>query len=205
MIYTTLPIGSISEFHDLFGTGDLTPEAQAHAEPILPMQVQRTIGQTVTIDTDMIVGPNATPEATIADALIFKGGSLTVKSTALTIRAGRLPIAPGRNSNYPYHLGVLGSTEPLVRPGLTVLPTRIANGTDRSPEPRAPSICTGADADGKAPKPASLARPNTPCWTIQSCRTSSAGLAVMPFRQDRRMLDHQACEPRKPARRNRSH
>jgi len=131
----------------VFGSGELSDETRTYAGQVFPVQVRLMAGGTVTIDTDLTVGPLAQPYAIIADNLIFAGGSLTMLATSLTIQAGQVSVKSG-SAGKPYHLGILGvdGTQPQQASAGTAYTQPAAAGSNASAP--TPGICTGASNGG---------------------------------------------------------
>lgn len=133
--------------HHTFGSGPLTAVGAGQAEATFPAKVQVMMAQDVLINSDLVVGPNAAPYAVLADTLTFKGGSLTVLATALTIKANTLSIATGTSKN-PYHVGIFGVAGQPGTKGPDGPPySQPAQGGSNSSAPT-PGICTGASDGG---------------------------------------------------------
>jgi hypothetical protein len=130
----------------VFGSRELTPGDKEFAHALFPLKADMVSGDTVTINSDIVVGPGASPYVIDADTLIFDGGSLTVLSTALMIKVGDLRVkAPGSR---PYHIGIFGTKGATGDTGSDGAPYSgpAQAGSDSSAP--TPGICTGAGKGG---------------------------------------------------------
>ena len=95
----------------IFGTAPRTAEVDEAEAAVFPVTILVTSGQSVTIDTDITIGPNGQSYALNAETLTFDGGSLTINSTVSVVTADNLVITP--NPAHPsannYHLAIIGN------------------------------------------------------------------------------------------------
>jgi len=133
--------------HHVFGSGDLDDDARAYARQVLPANVRVMLGDTVTINSDIVQGPSGQPYAIVTDNLVFDGGSLTMQATALTINAGTVTVKSGSPTN-PYHIGIMGVAG--TQPAQAAAGSPYANAAQAGSNSSAPTpgICTGASDGG---------------------------------------------------------
>ncbi|MCZ8077617.1 MAG: hypothetical protein O9289_15205 [Rhodobacteraceae bacterium] len=95
----------------IFGTAPLTEDVTEAAAAVFPVKILVTSGQSVTIDSDITIGPNGQSYALNAETLTFDGGSLTINSTVSVVTADNLVITPNpaHTSANNYHLGIIGN------------------------------------------------------------------------------------------------
>ena len=174
----------------VFGSGALDDAARDHAGRLFPTTVKLTAGSTVTIDTDITVGPLGQPYAIVTDALVFAGGSLTMLATSLTIQAGTVTVS-GAAAAKPYHIGIFGEdgTQPPQAPPGQPYANAAKSGSNSSPP--SPGICTGAAKGGNGTdgskgntgspgEDGSLGQPSYPASiTITSFDPASTGALVL--------------------------
>ena len=124
-------------------------EAQKFVDEAFPIEIDVLTGENVTISSDMLIGPGARPYLINADTLTIDGGSLTVTSTALTIRANKLVFTQNQKSAKSYHIGILGQTGMNGSKGPDGMPYDSPAQAGSSASAPTPGICSGAsNGDG---------------------------------------------------------
>ncbi|MCB1307301.1 MAG: hypothetical protein KDK30_03930 [Leptospiraceae bacterium] len=133
--------------HYVYGNRALTAEDTEYATQIFPVRVAVTSGNQIVINSDQVVGPAASPYSINAGTLVFSGGSLTVITTSLYIKADNLLTQHGGKEQYLVGiLGQQGRTGDVGGNG-EAYKNPAKNGSNASAP--TPGICTGASDGGK--------------------------------------------------------
>ena len=74
-----------------------------------PMTLNVAVGNTITLNSDIAIGPGAPPYLASCDTLIIDGGSYTVESTSFTLWVTDHVEITSNTSGKPYHIAILGT------------------------------------------------------------------------------------------------
>lgn len=112
-----------------------------------PLTMQKVSTSELVIDKEFVIGPHASPYLIDVDSLVFDGGSITVISTALNIKAKKVTIT-NKPSSKQYHIAILGQAGLKGRTGSkgSEYVSRARDGSN-SYAP-SPGICTSAGSAG---------------------------------------------------------
>ena len=115
-------------------------------EKRFPMQVNVTLGTTITVSQDVVVPPGSPPEFVSCDNLIFDGGSYVLQGTSFTMWVTN-QLAIKSQGSRPYNIGILGVDG---APGYAGAPggsqAQAPNGSNAGTP--SPGVCTGAGSGG---------------------------------------------------------
>ena len=125
-----------------------TSDAKNFITSVLPIQVNVLAGKDVTISKDTTIGPADHPYFINADTLTIDGGSLTLITTALTVRANKLVVTGKSGSKKSYHIGVFGQQGDDGKPGSDGQPYSEAAKNGKNASVPTAGICTGASNGG---------------------------------------------------------
>ena len=109
-----------------------------------PLTIQKVSTPELVIDKEFVIGPHASPYLIDVDNLVFDGGSITVISTALNIKAKKVTIT-NKPSSKQYHIAILGQAGSKGRTGSkgSEYVSRARDGNNSYPT--SSGICTSAD------------------------------------------------------------